>query len=226
MFVSIKTPGALQSLGILGVRAAADMEAFATAFRHKSAATAEKRSYERFEWVGDSVLGLVCSRWLLETFPDANEGDLTKMRTRVVGGAMLARVAERLQLHRHIETSESGREKGWHLSPRINEDVYEALIGCLYTQQGLVAAREFIYASLGPSLDAETLLTDRNFKDRLSRVSQMAKTDAPDYTATPCCEGGFHVSVRACGVSAAGTAPTKKAAEQLAAQRALESLRR
>lgn len=195
---------------------------YAAAFRHKSAAAGvECPSYERLEWLGDSVLCLICSRWLAGMFPEANEGDLTKMRTRLVGGSMLSRVAESLGLHRFIETSEKGRRSGWHRSPRILEDVYEALVGAIYTDQGLVAAREFVLASMGRVLDWATLLHDSNWKDRLVRATQGAKLACPVYETVSSSAAGFVVSVAAGGVSASGFGSTKKAAEQQAAQRAL-----
>lgn len=202
-----------------------DIELYSSAFRHRSASGPGLPSYERLEFLGDSVVSLVCSRWLFNNFSEADEGELTKIRTRMVGGQALSRVAAHLGLHRFVQTSEKGRRSGWHMSPRIAEDAYEALTGAIYLSEGLVAARDFILKSMGAVLDWSTLLTDRNFKDQLVRLTQSVKAQAPVYTTVGSSEGGgFTMSVDAMGMCAFGVGNTKKAAEQCAARNALQML--
>lgn len=204
-----------------------DVGLYAAAFRHRSASGPGLPSYERLEFLGDSVVSLVCSRWLYCNFSEADEGDLTKIRTRMVGGQALSRVAAHLGLHRFVQTSEKGRRSGWHLSPRIAEDVFEALAGAIYLSEGQVAARDFILKSMSAVLDWQSLLVDTNFKDQLVRLTQSVKSPAPVYTTVGSPDGGgggFTMSVEARGVCAFGEGATKKAAEQCAARNALQLL--
>lgn len=100
--------------------------------------------YERLEFLGDRVLGLVVAEWLFETFPDEPEGALSKRLNALVTGVVCAAVARELGVGAHLKLGKQARDDGVIDSDNVLGDVTEALIGALYREAGLDAARAFI----------------------------------------------------------------------------------
>ena len=200
-----------------------EMSLYQRAFTHKSALKKYKGltgSYETLEFMGDSVLGFIITRYLLEKFPEEQEGFLTKARTKLVRGKTLCEISKHLGLDTWILMDDKGMRNGWNKNEHILEDVFEALIGAIYLDLGMVHVKKFIMAVFD---EMEVSLSDDNYKDQLMRQCQAAHIALPDYQVrTQYPDGTFHVEVLIEGVpSGSGFAMTKKQAEQNAAQVAL-----
>ncbi len=134
--------GAIESwLGATFGRAPRDLAAFTRALTHGSQAA---DNYERLEFLGDRVLGLVMAEWLWELFPEEPEGQLSKRLNALVTGHVCAEVARELGVRDHLRLGKQARDDGASDSDNILGDVMEALIGAFYREAGLVAARGFI----------------------------------------------------------------------------------
>jgi ribonuclease-3 len=130
--------------GALGYRPA-DLAPFQRALTHSSHAAGQAGdSYERLEFLGDRVLGLVMAEWLYEIFPDDPEGQLSKRFNALVTGAMCAEVARGLGAEAHLRLGKQARDDGAAHSDNVLGDVMEALLGALYRAAGLDAARAVI----------------------------------------------------------------------------------
>ncbi|KQT32054.1 ribonuclease III [Sphingomonas sp. Leaf412] len=118
-----------------------DPARFDRALTHSSRATA---SYERLEFLGDRVLGLVMAEWLYETFPDEPEGNLSKRFNALVTGAVCAQVARDLGVVPHLRLGKQARDDGASDSDNVLGDVMEALLGAVYQEAGLDVARTLV----------------------------------------------------------------------------------
>ena len=124
-----------------------NIDLYQKAFTHKSALkedTSLTGSFETLEFIGDSVLGFVITKFLYDKYEDRQEGFLTKARTKLVRGETLAGIASKLELYKWIRMDEKGMRNQWIHNPKILEDVFEALIGAIYMDMGLLHAKEFI----------------------------------------------------------------------------------
>jgi ribonuclease-3 len=216
---------------ILGFRVLSWPGAFLTAFTHKTAAGlpgAGDACFEKLEFLGDSVLGFIVARYLYETYPTANEGFLTQMRTKLVSGKALAGIAHRMGLSRYVIMSSKALRSGFNSSPRILEDVLESLIGAVFLDSGMVAARSFVLAIIHKHIDHASLKKNYNFKDSLMQFCQATRGQAlPVYDSRPRpveSGGGFDVVAAACGARGQGSGKTKREAEQAAARAVLVNL--
>ncbi len=131
-------------------------------------------SYERLEYLGDSILGAVVAHYLYERYPAQNEGFLSQMKVKLVRKHALAffskelGFAEYIILSRHMEDINMGRK-----SIDILEDTFEAFIGAIYLTLGYSAAEEFLINLIEEKVDfAELIMTDTDFKGQLTRYYQ------------------------------------------------------
>lgn len=118
-----------------------DLAPFERALTHGSQAAA---NYERLEFLGDRVLGLVMAEWLFELFPGEPEGALSKRLNALVTGAVCADVARGLGVAAQLRLGKQARDDGASDSDNVLGDVMEALIGALYLEAGLDGARRAI----------------------------------------------------------------------------------
>jgi ribonuclease-3 len=199
------------------------------AFTHKSALKRYTltESFETLEFMGDSVLGFLVTKFLFDQYECRQEGFLTKARTKLVRGNMLASIARRLGLERWILMDEKGIRNGWNHNEKVLEDAFEALIGAIYLDLGLLHAKKFVIGIFSDTslVDLDCIMVDDNYKDRLMRYCQATKLNLPEYVVVSHVNGMFcvHVSVNG-GVLGQGSAKTKKQAEQLSAYEALVQL--
>ena len=158
-----------------------NLKLYQEAFVHKSAVKLfnAERSNERLEFIGDSVLNLVIAKYLYEKYPDENEGYMTKLRTRIVSGKCLSKIAEKIGLSAHVRMNEKALRQGWNSNARIQEDLFESLVGAIYLDQGLEMSSKFILNNLHDFLDSDDLQVDTNFKDILMRHTQSVNTSLP-----------------------------------------------
>jgi ribonuclease-3 len=186
---------------------------------------------EQMEFLGDAVLDLLASEYLLEKFPKWSEGQLSKSRARLVNAQALELAARRLHLGEHLrlgrgEEKTEGREK-----PALLADAFEAVVAAIYLDAGLAAAREMLRTALFESALEErgSSLFETDRKSALQEFLQgrgkppaeyrLAAESGPDHHKT------FQVEVWINGsCMASGQGNTKKEAEQRAAGTALERL--
>lgn len=196
-----------------------DIKLYQRAFTHKSALkrySGLTSSYETLEFMGDSVLGLVVTKHLFDLYEKEQEGFLTKARTKMVRGKTLCEVSKALGLDKLILMDEKGERNNWNTNEHIMEDVFEALVGAIYLDLGMIHAKRFI-------LDAFTKVTTSlicdNYKDQLMRFSQALKYSLPVYRVSGIINGQFYVTCEVNGVDCgSGFATTKKQAEQNVAE--------
>ncbi|MDI6712989.1 MAG: ribonuclease III [Anaerosomatales bacterium] len=207
----------------------ADRSLLETALTHPSWAAEHEgaRDYERLEFLGDAVLGMVVAERLFAAFPDTAEGELTKRKIAAVSGQRLARAVREHSIAEAILVGlgerDTGREKD-----SILENVAEALIGAAYLDGGLEAARAVVERLLGDlaSLD-EAPPPDP--KSALQELTQARGLGLPAYrlveTSGPPHARRFVVEVSVAGEPVSrGSGRSKRAAEKVAAQRALDAL--
>lgn len=208
-------------------------ELFARAMRHRSATTSVLDSYERLEFFGDSVLGLVVAQFLFEHYPEWDQGMMSKAKSYVVQEAPLAETALKLGLDQFIELSPSEESTGGKTRPSILADVFEAVIGAIYLERGLEPARWFVLEQLHPYLQQISGgdVNPTDYKSRLQEVAQATWRRAPLYRIAA--EQGFAHERRFIvqvvfdnEVIGEGSGRSKKEAEQSAAKDALELIDR
>lgn len=200
-----------------------------SALTHASGADHRLASNERLEFLGDSVLGLIVCDLLYRKFPDYLEGELTRIKSVVVSRVTCAKISKRLGFE---ECLILGKGMGMLQTtpPSLLSDVFESLIGALYLDGGLDAARRFVEEHLEPEID-ETVggLGFVNHKSQLQQVAQRQFGSTPTYLLLDV-KGPDHAR---CFKVAAQIAPrrytpawgkNKKDAEQRAALNALSQI--
>jgi ribonuclease-3 len=186
---------------------------------------------QRLEFLGDAVLDLIIAETLYTKFPEADEGALDRGRASIVNGKSLARTAMRHGLGKYLEVGDAHRQHHAEPSKAMLEDALEALIGAIYIDGGLEAARKAILHLFKQQIDAIELTTcSQNPKGKLQEWSQKHhKGEVPIYQELPA-EGPdhdrqYHAIVSLGGVKLGrGTGSSKKAAESNAAKEALKRL--
>jgi ribonuclease-3 len=200
------------------------------ALTHRSLIQGRNRglaSNERLEFVGDRVLGLVIAEWLVERFPDEREGGLGRRLAHLVNQETLARIAARIALGEALIVPASEAATGVQGRATVLADACEALIGALYADGGLAAARGFIRSHWAEEIEA-VAEAPRDPKTALQEWAQARGLALPAYR-TLAAEGPSHrprftVAVTAGEASAEATGVTKREAEKAAAAALLARL--
>ncbi len=188
------------------------------------------RSNERLEFLGDSILNLIVAEYLYAAFPEAEEGELTKMRSRLVNRKALAAYARAIDLPRYILMSPSAAQSVGKGYDTISADTFEALIAALYLDGGYAAARRFVEHQVLSAVKKGSVTTsDQNFKSMLLEYAQSRSHGVPRYAIVkeegPDHDRTFTVEVLLSSVRrGVGTGKNKKEAEQAAAREALARL--
>lgn len=188
------------------------------------------RDNERLEFLGDSILDVIISDILLESFPNAHEGQLSKMRAGVVNEKTLAKIAASIQLQDVIRLGRGETQTGGNLKPSILSSTLEALIAAIYLDGGFNAVYPVVRHLFAPLFTEERkLLAFYDHKTQLQEIVQarwkvtptyhLLNTFGPDHAKT------FEVEVRLNGkLLAISNGQSKKEAEQNAAQLAIENV--
>ena len=183
---------------------------------------------EAFEFVGDSVLGLVVADALFRTHPEVTEGELSRMKHRLVSTQTLARVARNLQLGEFMRVGRGEEKTGGRRKRALLADAFEALLAAVFLDGGYEQSRAFVVRALGSELeeatpesaaaaDFKTMLQERLQSERhLSPTYELVDTEGPPHART------FHVEAVFDGERVRGRGQTIKSAEMDAASRALE----
>lgn len=210
-----------------------DREILVEALTHSSYANEHKgesvRPNERLEFLGDAVLDLLVSDMLIAERPDATEGDLSKTRSLLVSEASLSTIGSALGLGPLLRLGKGEELSGGREKKSLLADAFEAVLGAVYLDGGIEAARRLVETHFFPVLAEPGLLGRRDFKTSLQEICQarglglpvyrVVEEEGPDHAKT------FRVDLVVDGVRrGTGTGRNKKEAEQDAARIALDNL--
>lgn len=183
-------------------------------------------SYERLEHLGDSILGACISTYLMQRFPNENEGFLTDLKKEIVCNETLGKLSEIIGLSkfyvisRHNEDICAGRTNTKKLG-----DILEAFIGALWTdtEQDFKLVYAFVISLVELYIDIpKILMNNRNFKEQFQKLYQSLFHITPTYQMASCVNGQYTMEVVHEGKTIGqGVASTKKQAEQLAAKESI-----
>lgn len=189
-------------------------------------------NYERFEFLGDSILSFVIAHQLFNQFPLQSEGQLSRLRSFLVKGEMLAEIAKELSLGDFLYLGQGELKSGGFRRASILADALEAVFAAIFLDGGIAAAQDVILGLYRSRLD-DPNLNDclKDAKTQLQEYLQAEKYSLPEYTLTKV-EGDEHDQIFyiTCAVEGIkqisyGNGPNRRKAEQLAARSLLEQLR-
>ena len=184
-------------------------------------------SNERLEFIGDRVLGLLMAEWLIERFPDEQEGELGPRHAHLVSRPVLARIAEQIGLPAALDVAPHEARAGIRRAANVLADAIEAVLGAAYLDGGLEGARRFVRAvwmdaMVGQALppkDPKTSLQEWLLGRGMQLPSYVVEsTEGPPHAPV------FVIRVSASGKSGVGTAGSKRVAESAAAAALLGQL--
>lgn len=206
-----------------------DKRLIETALTHTSYANEKnKESYEKLEFLGDSILEFLSSKYLYNNFPNLSEGELTKVRAQVVCEDSLKEVANKHKFYNYILVGKSEKANGGNKKAAILADTVEAVIAAIYFDGGLEEAEKFIINNLKDAIeyatkhiglkDYKTVLQEKLQKNGDVHIEyKIIKEEGPDhdktFTAQVICNGK---------ILAVGKGKSKKLAEMQAAKSALK----
>jgi ribonuclease-3 len=199
-----------------------------TSFINEHAGETNEEDNERLEFLGDAVLDFIAGAWLFDKFPGLDEGKLTTLRAALVRVETLARFARQIDLSDKLRLGKGELDTGGRNRNNILGDAFEAVIGAIYLDQGIDAARAFVL----PFLEQTTpniveANADRDPKSKLQEWSQGTLGVTPHYKLVGT-EGPDHAKIFTVEVRlgeqivAQGSGTSKQMAEQVAAREALE----
>ncbi len=200
-----------------------DVEIFARALTHGSTG---KPDYQRLEFLGDRVLGLVIAELLYARYPDEAEGRLSHRLNALVSGATCAQIARDIGAPIHIKLGKQARDDGAQTSDNVLGDVMEAIIGALFLDQGIDVARKFIVSNWTQQIE-DAPSAPKHPKSALQEWCAANNRKTPEYVVTkkegPPHAMRFEVTVTVKGFDPiSATAHSKQAAETAVAELFLE----
>lgn len=205
-----------------------DQDLMVLALTHRSFAG---RNNERLEFLGDAILNFVAGEALFERFPQAREGQLSRLRARLVKGETLAVLARGFDLGEYLRLGSGELKSGGFRRESILADALEALIGAIYLDAGMDVARQRVLAWLSNELEGLTLVdTNKDPKTRLqeflqSRALELPRYEVVDIQGEPHCRIFFvQCDVSLLNDRTQGQGASRRIAEQVAAAAALVAL--
>jgi len=211
-----------------------DVRLFEQALTHSSHANetmSGEGDNEQLEFLGDSVLGFLVSDFLFRAHPGLSEGQLSKLKSFFVSSANLVKYAEQLHLGAYLQLGRGEEKTGGRTKQALLVDAFEAVIAAIYLDGGIEEARRMMLRFLEPQIEdvEESGHQVTDFKTALQEYVQARHLGRADYIVAdetgPDHQKLFTVEVAVGGAAVArGVGLTKKAAEQAAARRALESV--
>jgi ribonuclease-3 len=186
---------------------------------------------ERLEFLGDSVLNFIIAHQLFNLFPHLPEGDLSRLRAKLVKEASLAEIATSLHLGDALKLGEGElKSAGWR-RPSILADALEAIVGAVYLDGGFDAAQQVVallYREKLQTIDPKSI--DKDAKSQLQEYLQSKKMDLPEYQVVSI-EGEAHAQtftvqcfIKKLKLTTTGVGTSRRVAEQQAAQLAMDSI--
>jgi ribonuclease-3 len=185
---------------------------------------------EALEFLGDSILGLIVAEYLFKASPGASEGELSRMKHRLVSEPTLAEASNALRLGEFVRFGRGEEKSGGRRKHALLADVFEAVTGAIFLDGGLEAARNFVELALAEQLRTAdpVAAAAADPKTTLQEKLQANHEPGPQYTVIetlgPPHRRMFHVELMWNGGAARGEGPTIKAAEAAAAQAALKQM--
>jgi ribonuclease-3 len=185
-------------------------------------------NYERLEFLGDAVFGLITSRWLYDRLPELPEGELAKLKSHLVSATVLGARAQAIGLGQVLRLGIGEDRSGGRRKVSILADAMEAIFGAAYLDGGIPAARQVIEPIVLAAYETfESSHSDA--KTRLQELAQGSRLGLPDYVlieaSGPDHDKLFTVECRIGGeLFGRGEGKSKKTAEQVAARAALSRL--
>ncbi|VVP10692.1 Ribonuclease 3 [Pseudomonas fluorescens] len=205
-----------------------DQELMVLALTHRSFAG---RNNERLEFLGDAILNFVAGEALFDRFPLAREGQLSRLRARLVKGETLAVLARGFDLGEYLRLGSGELKSGGFRRESILADALEALIGAIYLDAGMDMARERVLAWLAGEFEGLTLVdTNKDPKTRLqeflqSRGCELPRYEVVDIQGEPHCRTFFvECEITLLNEKSRGQGVSRRIAEQVAAAAALIAL--
>ena len=186
-----------------------------------------KKNNERFEFLGDSVLGFVTAEYLFSEYKNRPEGEMTKLRAAVVCEKSLFKFADQIELGKYIMLGKGEEQTGGRNRPSVVSDAFEAVVAAIYLDGGMDAAKEYILKFIKDAVkkevgfkDNKSLLQEKIQRDKNNvLVYEEVGEEGPDHDKT------FVFQVKLNGeVVGLGKGKSKKEAEQNAAGIALEKI--
>jgi ribonuclease III len=205
-----------------------DPQLFIAALTHRSASGPNN---ERLEFLGDAVLNLVVARSLFVAFPGGSEGDLSRLRARLVSSEPLAQVASEIHLGEVLQLGSGELKTGGFRRQSILADAFEAVCGALFLDGGLPAAEGVIRRLFEPRMAA--LPAPESLKDAKTRLQEYLQSRGlplprytVDHTEGEAHEQTFYVvcDVPGIGARTQGSGSSRRRAEQEAAERVLQEI--
>jgi ribonuclease-3 len=204
------------------------------ALTHRSHANERGRDehYERLEYLGDAVLGMVTAEWLYRNHPGLPEGELSRLKAQLVSRGALARHAAGIMLGEVLRLGVGEERSGGRAKPSLLADSLEAVFGAVYLDAGLAAAAKVIHPMLASMLEADegrSQLLGADAKTRLQEVVQAQGRALPEYrhigATGPDHSRLYRVECHLDGrLAGTGEGSSKKLAEQRAAAEALAGI--
>ena len=199
------------------------------AFTHSSFnadANTKHREYERFEFLGDSVINMVVTEYAFKVHPEMGQGNLTKLKSTLVATNSLAALSLQYGLHEYIRVGNSFVAQ-ISQSKHLLEDVFESFIGAVYLDQGFEFTKKLLLNIFAKEVENFKISEITDYKSKLQEETQAEHRESVVYElineSGPAHDRTFTVRVLFDGIElGVGTGSTKKQAEQNAAKQALE----
>jgi len=200
------------------------------AITHKSAASRRDESYERLEFLGDSVLQLIITEFIYKRFPTKTEGELTKYRSAIVNKYNLYIICKKLSLINYLMVNHNVDLEKESTLVNLSNSLLEAIIGAIYIDGGFKKVREFINKKIIQNIDLDDILDSFNIKGKLieichqrgiKKVKFRTISKGPDHDKT--FKSVVYINNKEIGT---GTGKTKKFAEENAAKMAFKEIKK
>ena len=197
------------------------------AFTHRSISNQPRQNYERLEFLGDAVIDIVVSRELMLEFPEGDEGVLTQKRSALVQKIFLATMGQLLKLLDFVQIESTVDLKEEKIAVKQSANLFEALVGAIYLDGGIEAAKQLILNSIWTH--RHEAWKSVNYKGQLIELCHMKQIGNPKFLVSnvsgPDHQKLFEVHVKIGDeIYPSGIGTNKKSAEQHAAQHAMEVL--
>ena len=214
-------------LATVGAPQPRDLAPYRQALRHRSAVARTQclSSNERLEFLGDSILGAAVTAYITERYGDSDEGFLTNLRSQMVRGSTLCALARRLEMGPLLQLSEEHEARGGRDDDNTLEDVFEAMVGAMFSDAGFERTRRWLVRVFERYVDLAAIIgAEFTPRDKLRRCLGK-RGDALDIVHERIVDGYRATAMTPdCHILAIGEASTKKEAAAAACQAALRYL--